>query len=591
MENRGATDEQPKLGGKMRRHFAGSVAFFTFTAIGYSQPVIKSPGIVNAASYAQGSLARGAFFALFGQNLATGTKTAPAPYPTTLSGAVVNITPVSGGTAVPAYLYFASAGQINGILPSNVPEGDANVTVTVNGGTPSAPFQFTVVHSQFGIFTADFSGAGQGILQNYVSSPPTYSTNGLANAVYGGQTAVLWGTGVGPLTSGDDNHPNSENFASSVQILVGGQVVQPSYAGRSGYPGEDQINFHIPADAVLSDSCYIPISVKIGNNVSNTATIAKATGKRTCDSPLGLSPSIQASLDSGKKVSVGLFLLTSTTLQATVQGQSINTRTQAINGSFSQYTSGGLYSLLSTSHLVPQSPPGTCTVIALKVTNNPNDPAGGAKGTLMPPLFALPKDLDAGANLTLTGPGQIAQVPYINPGYDKTLSTRIQGLPGQPPDFLSAGIWALAGTGGTDVGSFQAQITLPTPFALSSPPSAITHNQNLVLNWTGGGTASTDYVIIAGASSAPDSTDSTLEDVAFFACTAQASALTFTVPANITGQLPVTTGVTDAGGFLYLNAVSGSGSSTFTAPLTAGGNIDAGLLLYNDATLLLLPVM
>jgi uncharacterized protein (TIGR03437 family) len=263
----------------------------------FGQPIINEGGFVNGASYASGPTARGAFFALFGENLSVQTTQTSPPYPTKLAGVSVNIAPSSSGPAIPAYLYFVSPGQINGILPSRVPAGQANVTVSVNGKT-SAPISILIVNSSFGIFTRDFSGSGPAVLQNF-NSPTDTPVNGLANAIHEGQAAILWGSGIGPA-NGDDNNPQPGNFAPSVQLLIGDQLVQPFYAGRSGYPGIDQINFFLPSK--LPDGCYINLAVKIGDTVSNSATIAKATGKNTCEHPFGVSAETLARLDSGVRL-------------------------------------------------------------------------------------------------------------------------------------------------------------------------------------------------------------------------------------------------------------------------------------------------
>jgi uncharacterized protein (TIGR03437 family) len=89
-------------------------------------PVITGMG--NAASYDTVGFAEGSFITIFGSNFGTMGQ-APVPYPTGLEDVSgVDIRPISGAAAVPALLYFTSSGQINAILPSQVPLGDANVT-------------------------------------------------------------------------------------------------------------------------------------------------------------------------------------------------------------------------------------------------------------------------------------------------------------------------------------------------------------------------------------------------------------------------------------------------------------------------------
>src|SRR5580704_17251174 len=101
-------------------------------------PAIKSGGVVNAATNiplaASGAgIAQGSYFAVYGTGLGPDTfASASVPYPATLGGASVTITP-SSGAAVQAFLTYAQAGQINAILPSTTPLGSSTVTVTYHG--------------------------------------------------------------------------------------------------------------------------------------------------------------------------------------------------------------------------------------------------------------------------------------------------------------------------------------------------------------------------------------------------------------------------------------------------------------------------
>ena len=76
-------------------------------------PVVQ--GVLNGVSYS-GNLAPGTWAAIFGSNLASATTSAASvPLPTELDGVSVTI----GGIAAP--LIFISPGQINAIVPFEVP--------------------------------------------------------------------------------------------------------------------------------------------------------------------------------------------------------------------------------------------------------------------------------------------------------------------------------------------------------------------------------------------------------------------------------------------------------------------------------------
>jgi hypothetical protein len=141
---------------------------------------------------------------------------------------------------------------------------------------------------------------------------------------------------------------------------------------------------------------------------------------------------------------------------------------------------------------------------------------------------------------------------------------------------LIAGQYTVAGAGGADVGRFSSNITLGNPLNLtgSGLPSTVNRSAGLTLGWTGGNAS--DIVEIIGSSSTTTGTGtSTVTDSYTFICTTNAGAGSFTVPASILQQLPATTSA--AGGFLeFASAVN---PASFVAPLTAGGNIDAGTFL------------
>ena len=109
--------------------------------------------------------------------------------PTTLGGSSVSVT--VGSTTVPAFLYFASAGQINAVLPSTTPTGTGTITVTYNNQT-SATAPITVVASSFGAFSVNEAGSGPGIITD-----ANYVVNSLTHTAKPGQALILWGTGLG----------------------------------------------------------------------------------------------------------------------------------------------------------------------------------------------------------------------------------------------------------------------------------------------------------------------------------------------------------------------------------------------------------
>jgi uncharacterized protein (TIGR03437 family) len=114
------------------------------------QPAGTPPTVSAVAPVggSRGSVAQGQFIAIYGQNLASSTRTWGAsdfpggtspgsPLPTVLDGVRVTI----GGQ--PAAVYFVSSSQLDVLIPSGLPAGAANVVVT-NGLLASAPFSINI---------------------------------------------------------------------------------------------------------------------------------------------------------------------------------------------------------------------------------------------------------------------------------------------------------------------------------------------------------------------------------------------------------------------------------------------------------------
>src|SRR5262249_53166860 len=155
-------------------------------------------------------------------------------------------------------------------LPSNTPLGTGTITVLYNG-TPSATAPITVVKSSVGIFTVNQQGSGTAVItdSHYNPSSSTF-------AFQPGEPVVAWGTGLGPVSGGDANTPPVGNIPGvTVAVLVGGISVTPAYAGRTGFAGEDQINFTIPQGVT---GCNVPVAIAVTANgvtvISNYVSIA-----------------------------------------------------------------------------------------------------------------------------------------------------------------------------------------------------------------------------------------------------------------------------------------------------------------------------
>jgi uncharacterized protein (TIGR03437 family) len=545
---------------------------FTITTGGTPPPPVPTvTAVLNGASNTPG-IAQGAIFIVKGSNLsASGFTPFDLPRPTQSSGVKITFTPTAGGAATDAFLvYLFNQGGVNqlaGILPSTVAVGSYNVTVT--NGTVSAPFVAQVVASKVGLFTQDSSGSGLGSVQNFISQGvvdlnrlTTGSVNGTTiSPAHPGQFLLAYGTGLGPLAAGDNSAAGASfDFSThgvNVQAVVGGVSIPVAYAGRAGFPGEDQINFALPAN--IPTGCAVPFQLSVNGVLSPAATIAIApdANSSACVIPGYTTQQLQK-LDQGGTITTGSFGIT----QFTISLPSIGTaNSNSIAGGFSQLTAFQLSSAAQGNVSVIQS--GSCQVI--QATSSGTTTVTG--GSL--------KYLDAGT-VTINGPAGSSLTNQALPETDNIYGiTNIEGfsIPGQVNFSLPAGTYTLNGAGGNDVGPFNTSLTLASALTVTGGlPSTVNRSLPLTLNWTGGNAS--DLVEIIGSSSATTGTGtSAVTSSSTFICITTAGQKTFTVPASILFQLPVTTGSNTG----FLEVASGNISNTFSASLKAGGSIDSGI--------------
>jgi uncharacterized protein (TIGR03437 family) len=593
----GATGSFPSLAGSGGVTASGGITVTfsgdgTITTGGGGGPAGPPPpsitAVLDAGSYTR-NIAQGSIFVVKGTNLsASGFTQLSFPLPATSGGVKITFAPVAGGAGTDAWLVYLfnqnAVNQLAAVLPSTVAAGSYNVTVTYNG-TASAPFAATVVQRKLGLITADSTGTGLAVIQNFVSQSQldidrltTFSSGGFTfSPSKPGQVLISWATGIGPVTGGDNTASPGFDFTKNgvdVKVIVGGVSIAPLYAGRApGLAGADQINFQLPAN--VPTGCAVSFQVSVNNVLSNPATIAIApdANAAACVLP-GFTTSQLQKFDQGGTFTVGSFELVQ--LSETVPSISPTpVKFDTVAGEFIQFTG---FQLAGVGQFTNPSAESCQVIHSVSGSQTPVTTAGVGGGAIL---------LDAGA-ITLNGPPgsnitNLALKQDATNIYTQTIGT--EGLPPGIPGLgggngtIVAGTYTLAGTGGTGVGKFNASVTLGSPLTITGGlPSAITRSAGLTLNWTGGNAA--DLVEIVGASSTTTGTGTnTSVDVWTFVCTTTAGQKTFTVPASILTQLPAVA----ANGIGLLEVISAgsptAGNGSFTAPLTAGGSIDFGSFL------------
>jgi uncharacterized protein (TIGR03437 family) len=224
-----------------------------------NKPTIAAGGIVEPWTYQKG-IAPGGWVSIYGSNLATTTASwapvANQPLPTTLGGTTVTI------DGVPAVLNYVSAGLVNALVPSAVPQGNVAVVVT-SGNTSSDPMNITSTTFLPAIYSVFASG----------TQPPRYyvtAVNALtgeflgnssvdarvARAARQGDTVDLYAIGLGPTAP---QFPTGTLFSgfyaltSSVNVVLNNGTGIPSTFAALVSPGLYQVRFTLPANAPTGD--------------------------------------------------------------------------------------------------------------------------------------------------------------------------------------------------------------------------------------------------------------------------------------------------------------------------------------------------
>ena len=162
------------------------------------------------------------------------------------------------------------------------------------------------------------------------------------------------------------------------------------------------------------------------------------------------------------------------------------------------------------------------------------------------------KGLDGGASIKVTGPNGTQNIA-LN-GDDVTLA---------PGTFIAPGTYTFTGTGGANVGSIDASLTVPPPAVISGLTGGnltVTRANGVTVNWTGGTVGS--IVRVVGR----HTTDASNAAGMSFRCYAAANANTLAIPPSVTLSIPAG----NFGGWDFKNYSSG----TFTATGFGLGNLE-----------------
>jgi hypothetical protein len=123
-----------------------------------------------------------------------------------------------------------------------------------------------------------------------------------------GEPIVLYGTGLGAIMGVlDDRPPGAARTTVPVEVIIGGKVLSPEYAGRSpNYPGLDQINVTAPTD--VTGGCYVAVAVRANGRLSNVVSIPLAQTGRSCPHPFNISEQAASRIDAGGNITIAMAI-------------------------------------------------------------------------------------------------------------------------------------------------------------------------------------------------------------------------------------------------------------------------------------------
>ena len=223
--------------------------------------------VAGAAGYRTDAVAPGEIVAVFGSNLGpVGPAGMQLDSTGSVATAIADTQVLFDGVAAP--MVWASAGQVNAIVPFGVSAQTTQVQVLYQGQI-SATFVMPVAPSAPGVFSLDGSGTGPGIMINQDGS--VNSTDSPAPV---GSVIVFYATGAGQQSPpgadgavvGVDNLPVP---VLPVSVQIGGQPANVLYAG--GAPGivqgVMQVNVEIP---VGTPAGAVPLVLQVGDRTSQS---------------------------------------------------------------------------------------------------------------------------------------------------------------------------------------------------------------------------------------------------------------------------------------------------------------------------------
>ncbi len=507
------------------------VLLLSLCAVGIAQaqpledPVVFENGVVNAASFlappAAGSgLAQGSLFSIFGSNLGpeAGVLAEGFPLGTELAGVSVDIQ-ASDGRLFAAIPLFVSSGQINALLPSDVPIG-LNLVSVHRDGVASGFTAVKVVRSSFGMFAHGSGTVRTAAAQRFIAedNQPLATREAPARP---GDTVVLWGTGLGPVVEPETRPSPAVPLDTPIEVVVGHRSAAVSYQGRApSYVGLDQVNIRIPDEAPAG--CFVPVWVAIRSaQYSNVASIPiSADGSPCVDNP-PLAPPLAGA-------PVGRVLLKrAVDLDDSLNPVDATTRDVAVGRFQASAEENATDVALST-----KSNTHNLALTALEPSGLPVIPAAGTCLAYGSSGNDADRVLDAGEQFELDGPSGRFAVPRDGNEY------RLAAPPAPP--FLGQGAYRVDGFGGPGFPPFTAELSNGEAAAVTAIEGGELEPRlgGLSVSWNAETTADMTLVVGRETPAQPPGSGAESFGPVRFVCAAPNEAKSLAIPPAIVANLP-----------------------------------------------------
>jgi len=271
-----------------------------------NQPTISA--VANGANFSPaGPFSAGSFVSIFGTGF--GSQDNLSAFPATQ---VNGISVLFNGVPAPIFHLIGSQGQIDALIPAEVPSYGSITVVVQNQNGPSRATVIAAGGASPGIFTVADPGNSSrrnaaALIANsaWLVMPASQARalglspcTGLAATALCGQPArpgdfvQLYATGLGRATPNGD--PNGTVLATgqparadgpvyltvaNPTVTVGGQIASLLFSGLApGFSGLYQVNIQVPAG--IADGDNVPVQIATPGGGSDTATIAVSQGQQ-----------------------------------------------------------------------------------------------------------------------------------------------------------------------------------------------------------------------------------------------------------------------------------------------------------------------